>query len=317
MVISNFKVGIAGLGYWGKNQARVFDELGCLEGVYDPKVSRNKETNHYRFYDSLDQLIDNIDALVICTPANTHYKIAKKALARVDILVEKPIAMNLKEVSDLKKIQSKNKKMVLVGHQLHFHPAVLKMKELVKDGQIGKLKYVYSNRLNLGKIRPNENVLWSFAPHDISLILEFVNSQIKDISIQSKKVLNNKIEDTTLTLINFENGVKGHIFLSWIHPFKEQRFTLVGTNGSLVFSDTEEKKLILYKTHINKKTGKIEDHKARNVRLTNKEPLKEQAKYFLKCLDSRNVGINNIDHAYNVVSVLEESTKLIKKESLK
>ena len=131
--------------------------------------------------------------------------------------------------------------MVLVGHQLHFHPAVLKMKELVKEGQIGKLKYVYSNRLNLGKIRPNENVLWSFAPHDISLILEFVNSQIKDISIQSKKVLNNKIEDTTLTLINFENGVKGHIFLSWIHPFKEQRFTLVGTNGSLVFSDTEEK----------------------------------------------------------------------------
>ena len=129
--------------------------------------------------------------------------------------------------------------------------------------------------------------------------------------------MNNKIEDTTLTLINFENGVKGHIFLSWIHPFKEQRFTLVGTNGSLVFSDTEEKKLILYKTHINKKTGKIEDHKARNVRLVNKEPLKEQAKYFLKCLDSRNVEINNIDHAYKVVSVLEESTKLIKKESMK
>ena len=120
MVTSNFKVGIVGLGYWGKNQARVFDELGCLEGVYDPQVSRNKETNHYRFYDSLDQLIDNIDALVICTPANTHYKIAKKALAHVDILVEKPIAMNLKEVSDLKKIQSKNKKMVLVGHNCIF-----------------------------------------------------------------------------------------------------------------------------------------------------------------------------------------------------
>ena len=164
------------------------------------------------------------------------------------------------------------------------------------------------------KIRPNENVLWSFAPHDISLILEFIKSDIKKIDVQSNKVLNTKIEDTTLTLITFANKIKAHIFVSWIHPFKEQRFTIVGTRGSIVFSDTDVEKLRLYNTKINKKTRVIESHKTKIIKVGNKEPLKEQAKYFLKCLKDRTIDINDIDHAYKVVSVLEKSSNIIKKE---
>ena len=168
--------------------------------------------------------------------------------------------------------------------------------------------------LNLGKIRPYENVLWSFAPHDISLILDFVNSEITNLEIQATKILNNKIEDTTLSLMTFKNNTKAHVFVSWIHPFKEQRFVVVGSKGSLVFSDTEEnqKKLRLFSTSISN-TGKIEKHNSKNIKVGSAEPLKEQAKYFLKSMESRKIQVNNSKHALDVVSVLENSTKLINK----
>ena len=313
--MANLKIGVVGFGYWGKNQARVFQELGVLEGIFEKDKNLSKGFNNkYTFFESYEDLVLSVDAVVICTPAETHFELTKKALEKVDVLVEKPIALSLKEVREIKKISTKNKKIVMVGHQLHFHPAVQKMKELLENKSIGELKYAYSNRLNLGKIRPNENVLWSFAPHDISLVLDFINSDVKRISVQSNKVLNKNIEDTTLTLINFKNNIKAHIFVSWIHPFKEQRFTLVGSEGSLVFSDTDKSKLRLYKTQINKKTGSIESHKSKIIKIANKEPLKEQAKYFLQSIINRKIDINNIDHAYKVVAVLEKSTNKMMQE---
>ncbi len=314
--MANLKIGIVGFGYWGKNQARVFDELGVLEGIYEKNLSLSKGyKKKYKFFQSYKQLLMSVDAVVICTPAKTHFKLAKEALEKVDVLVEKPIALNMKEVREIEKISKKNKKIVMVGHQLHFHPAVKKMKNLIENGTIGDLKYAYSNRLNLGKIRPNENVLWSFAPHDISLILDFIKSDIKKIDVQSNKVFNNKIEDTTLTLIKFSNNINAHIFVSWIHPFKEQRFTIVGNKGSLVFSDTEKNKLRLYNTEINKKTKSIDRHTSKVVKIGNKEPLKEQGIYFLQCLKKRKVEINDINHAYKVVSFLEKCSNKIKQEN--
>ena len=310
------KVGIVGFGYWGKNQARVFHELNSLSGIYEENLQNIKKNSSYNFFDSLDQLLNESDGIVICTPAETHYEIALKALKNgVDVLVEKPIALNTKEVKKIIEIEKSNRAIVMVGHQLHFHPAVVKMKEIIKDGKIGKIKWIYSNRLNLGKIRPYENVLWSFAPHDISLILDFVNSEIINLEIQATKILNNKIEDTTLSLMTFKNNTKAHVFVSWIHPFKEQRFVVVGSKGSLVFSDTEEnqKKLRLFSTSISN-TGRIEKHNSKNIKVAAAEPLKEQAKYFLKCMESRKIQINNSKHALDVVSVLENSTKLIDKD---
>ena len=303
------KVGVVGYGYWGKNQARVFSELGVLEGVFDTKLNL-KNNNTYKFYKTLEELIEAVDGIVICTPAETHYEIAKKALQKVDVLVEKPLALKSSQVKSLMKIESNNNKIIMVGHQLHFHSAVLRMKELINSGEIGKIKWVYSNRLNMGKIRPYENVLWSFAPHDISLMLAFVNSEIIKTEVQGMKIINSKIEDTSLSLFEFKNKVKSHIFVSWIHPFKEQRFVIVGNKGSIVFSDTDKDKLKIYRTEI-LKSGDINKHSYRKVKISNKEPLKAQAEYFLNGIKERKIEINNSDHALKVVAVLEEcSTKM-------
>lgn len=312
--MSEIKIGVVGYGNWGKNHVRVLSELNHLGGVYDNLISSKKSNDKIKFYDSLDDLIDNVDGLIISSPATTHFKIAKKALKTLDVLIEKPIAMKISDVLALQKLEKESKKLIVVGHQLHFHPAIIKMQELINLGAIGKLKWIYSNRLNMGKIRPNENVLWSFAPHDLSLILKFIKSEVSNLSVQASKILNNKIEDTTLTLLDFKNGQKAHVFVSWIHPFKEQRFVLVGDKGSMVFSDSKKSnKLELYKTII-QKDGSISSHDVENINYIDKEPLKEQALYFIECIKSRKVDVNNSTDALKVTRILEESSKIIKRK---
>ena len=191
--MSEIKIGVVGYGNWGKNHVRVLSELNHLGGVYDNLISSKKSNDKIKFYDSLDDLIDNVDGLIISSPATTHFKIARKALKTLDVLIEKPIAMKISDVLALQKLEKESKKLRVVGHQLHFHPAIIKMQELINQGAIGKLKWIYSNRLNMGKIRPNENVLWSFAPHDLSLILKFIKSEVSNLSVQASKILNNKI----------------------------------------------------------------------------------------------------------------------------
>ena len=312
--MSEIKIGVVGYGNWGKNHVRVLSELNHLGGVYDNLISSGKSNDKIKFYDSLDDLIDNVDALIISSPATTHFKIAKKALETLDVLIEKPIAMKISDVLTLQKLEKETKNLIVVGHQLHFHPAIIKMQELINQGVIGKLKWIYSNRLNMGKIRPNENVLWSFAPHDLSLILKFIKSEVSNLSVQASKILNNKIEDTTLTLLDFKNGQKAHVFVSWIHPFKEQMFVLVGDKGSMVFSDSKtSNKLELYKTII-QKDGSISSHDMENINYIDKEPLKEQALYFIECIKSRKVDVNNSTDALKVTRILEESSKIIKRK---
>lgn len=312
--MSEIKIGVVGYGNWGKNHVRVLSELNHLGGVYDNLISSKKSNDKIKFYDSLDDLIDNVDGLIISSPATTHFKIARKALKTLDVLIEKPIAMKISDVLALQKLEKESKKLIVVGHQLHFHPAIIKMQELINQGAIGKLKWIYSNRLNMGKIRPNENVLWSFAPHDLSLILKFIKSEVSNLSVQASKILNNKIEDTTLTLLDFKNGQKAHVFVSWIHPFKEQRFVLVGDKGSMVFSDSKKSnKLELYKTII-QKDGSISSHDMENINYIDKEPLKEQALYFIECIKSRKVDVNNSTDALKVTRILEESSKIIKRK---
>ena len=312
--MSEIKIGVVGYGNWGKNHVRVLSELNHLGGVYDNLISSKKSNDKIKFYDSLDDLIDNVDGLIISSPATTHFKIARKALKTLDVLIEKPIAMKISDVLALQKLEKESKKLIVVGHQLHFHPAIIKMQELINQGAIGKLKWIYSNRLNMGKIRPNENVLWSFAPHDLSLILKFIKSEVSNLSVQASKILNNKIEDTTLTLLDFKNGQKAHVFVSWIHPFKEQRFVLVGDKGSMVFSDSKtSNKLELYKTII-QKDGSISSHDMENINYIDREPLKEQALYFIECIKSRKVDVNNSTDALKVTRILEESSKIIKRK---
>ena len=247
------KISVVGFGYWGKNHARVLDELGVLSGVFDLDIKNSNEAKNlnYKIYDSLNEMAEDSDACVIATPAETHYSIAINLIDKLDLLVEKPLSLSVKECKELVSKSKKNKKIVQVGHQLHFHEGVIKMKKLINEGFIGEIKWIYSNRLNMGKIRTEENVMWSFAPHDISLLISLVKSPIKNLSVQGTNLFNQNVEDATLSLFEFENGVKSHIFVSWFHPFKEQRFVVVGTKGTLVFSDTNiENKLVAYTTKI-------------------------------------------------------------------
>ena len=312
--MSKLKVCVVGYGYWGANHARVLDELGCLSGIYDTAIT-NEHDIKYNVFKNIEEVIKSSDAAIISTPVKTHYSIAKELIPHLNLLVEKPLALSKNECAELVNLSKEYNKVLMVGHQLHFHPAVLKMQEMVDNKELGSIKWVYSNRLNMGKIRSEENVLWSFAPHDISLMLSIVNSNINKLNVQGAYLVNKEIEDASLTSLEFENGVKGHIFVSWFHPFKEQRFVIVGEEGTLVFSDTkEDNKLLKYKTEIDPDSLGIVDHETIKIKYDDSEPLKNQAIYFLEAIESSKCKINNGEHGLKVVEILEKSSNLLMKK---
>jgi UDP-2-acetamido-3-amino-2,3-dideoxy-glucuronate N-acetyltransferase len=206
-------------------------------------------------------VIDNheINGVVIAAPASIHFKLAKKyLLAGKDVMVEKPLALTKEEGEELVNIVQKEKRILMVGHILQYHPAVVKLKEMIDSGDLGKIRYIYSNRLNIGKLRTEENVLWSFAPHDISIILMLMGEEEPEkVSAFGGSYLNQAIFDTTLTELEFKNGVKSHIFVSWLHPFKEQKLVVIGSEKMAVFDDISKEKLFIYEHKIKWEKGKI------------------------------------------------------------
>lgn len=306
------KIGLIGYGNWGKNHARVLSELNVLSGVFDEK--KENEDSELNFFDNLIEIKEKSDAIVIATPAETHFELAKKLIDKNHLLIEKPITLNLSDTKKIAKLSKKYSKKVMVGHQLHFHPAVLKMEEIVDSGELGEIKWIYSNRLNMGKLRVNENVLWSFAPHDISLMNGFAKSDLKSLIIQGTDLLGKNNEDATMTLLEYKNGIKGHIFASWFHPFKEQRFIIVGSKATISFSDSEPKdKLKIFNTTISSYPN-ISNHHETILQYEPSEPLNNQLKYFIDTINhDRDNYINSIDHAIKVMKVLETGSKVLKK----
>ena len=192
-------------------------------------------------------LDDNIRAVVLATPAVLHFEMAKRALlAGKDVFVEKPLALNVAEGEELVELATMCGRILMVGHILQYHPAVRKLKELIDDGSLGRVEYIYSNRLNMGKIRAEENILWSFAPHDISVLLGLLGEEPESTTCEGGYYLSQNVADVTLSQFSFANGVRAHVFVSWLHPFKEQRLVVVGSEKMAVFDDTAAEKLVLY-----------------------------------------------------------------------
>jgi len=318
-------IGLIGAGYWGKNILRNLYELGVLGICCDPDIkaiaSLKKNFSDIRFSQSFKEALEDqqIKAVAIATPAKTHYQVAKKALlCKKDIFIEKPLAMTVKEGSELMYLARKNKRILMVGHILHYHPAVIKLKELISRGALGKIQYIYSNRLNIGKLRTEEDILWSFAPHDISAILMLVGDNPCKVSCYGGDYINRGIYDTTLTALEFKNGVKGHIFVSWLHPFKEQKLIVVGSKAMAVFDDMKNEKLVLYKHKIEWKNGRIPvAHKAdyEVIKTAKIEPLRAELKHFIQCVKNRNNPDSDAGEALRVLKVLSmcESSLLKKK----
>jgi UDP-2-acetamido-3-amino-2,3-dideoxy-glucuronate N-acetyltransferase len=246
---------LIGAGYWGKNLARVFIELGILKTVCDSSEDVLKEksakypeiTMTTSFADVLAS--PDINAIAIATPAEQHYHLTKESLlAGKHVFVEKPLSLTMREGENLIQIAKEQGKVLFVGHILQYHPAIQKIKEMLQENMLGKLQYIYSNRLNLGKIRREENILWSFAPHDISVILSLVGEEPLEVTATGSNILHPEIADTTITNMKFPSGVGAHIFVSWLHPFKEQKMVLIGDRNMVVFDDTAfvDQKLMLY-----------------------------------------------------------------------
>ena len=252
--LQDIRLACVGAGYWGKNLIRNFNEIGVLdiicdtdESVWGPFKKMYPET---RFCRSFSEVLSEpaVDAVVIAAPAEKHYALAREALlAGKHVFVEKPLALKVEEGEELIALADKGQKVLMVGHILEYHPAVLKLKNLIDAGDLGKINYVYSNRLNLGKVRTEENILWSFAPHDISVLLMLLCEMPNSVTALGGCYLHHEITDVTISTLSFPSGVKAHIFVSWLHPYKEQKLVVVGDRKMAVFDDTSrDHKLRVY-----------------------------------------------------------------------
>lgn len=230
-----------------------------------------------------------ITGVMVATPAETHYAVGKKILAAgKNLFVEKPLTVDLKEGEKLVKAAEKAGKILMVGHLLEYHPAILKLHEMVQAGKLGEIRYVMSHRLNLGKIRTRENALWSFAPHDISVILRIAGKMPTEVVSTGGAYVSPGIPDITLMQMHFAGGMRAHIFVSWLHPFKEQKLVVVGSKKMASFCDIT-KELILYDQRVEWKEGQPIPVKGdgRKVEFGQAEPLAEECRHFIECIRSR------------------------------
>jgi len=287
------KVAVVGAGYWGKNLIRNFYELGHLVAICDSnELTRKTYEEQYpgvQFRVNYAEILDSqeIDAVVLATPAVTHFDMAKAAFeAGKHVFVEKPLALAVEEGEELVALSEKKSRVLMVGHILQYHNAVLKLKELVEAGELGKLQYIYSNRLSIGKIRTEENILWSFAPHDLSVILMLLQEFPETICSMGGNYLQDRVADVTMTTMGFPSGVKAHIFVSWLHPFKEQKLVVVGDKKMAVFDDVSQEKLLLYAHKIEwlSRTPVASKAEAESVPLEMVEPLKAECEHFIESI---------------------------------
>lgn len=291
-------IAVVGCGYWGKNLVRNFAELGVLHTICDTDrdvlrqlaaryPGANAEIEYHRVLQN-----DEVKGVVIAAPAALHYSMAKEALAAdKDVLVEKPLALRVEEGRELVELAEGKGRILLTGHLLEYHPAVVKLKALVDRGELGKIRYVYSNRLNLGKFRTEENILWSFAPHDISVILLLLGGEMPhEVSAHGGYYLSHDVADVTLTDLVFSDGVRGHIFVSWLHPYKEHRLVVVGDRKMAEFNDAHAReKIVLFSHEIEWVERKPVPRQAQPqpVDVPLDEPLRLECLDFLACMENR------------------------------
>jgi UDP-2-acetamido-3-amino-2,3-dideoxy-glucuronate N-acetyltransferase len=313
------KVAVVGAGAWGKNLVRNFHELGVLHTICDSnreiELAYRKQHPEVNFFSSISQLLrnpssDDLDAVVVATPAELHYHIAKEfLLAEKHVFVEKPLALNVREGLELLELAGNKRRILMVGHILQYHPALIKLKELIDRGELGKIQYIYSNRLNIGKIRTEENILWSFAPHDVSAMLMLLNEMPERVCASGGSYLQVNIPDVTLTTMDFPSGVKAHIFVSWLHPFKDQKLVVVGDKKMAVFDDVGKEKLILYPHKVEwiERTPVACKAQAEIIPIVMEEPLKSECRHFLECIERNQNPKTDGREGLSVLEVLQAS----------
>ncbi len=313
------RLAIIGAGKWGINHVRTANALLGLNlvTVCDSRESARQRVAEIapgaRFVTRIEEVSrdPDIDGVVIATPAGTHYEITRSMLtAGKACLVEKPITLASAQARELVAISRDVDRALMVGHVLLYHPAVLEMKRRIDQGLIGRMQYIYSNRLNLGTIRSEENILWSFAPHDIAIIQHIVGRKPLNIDTKGATFLQDDVEDTTITHLTYPGNVHAHVFVSWLHPFKEQRLVVIGHRGMIVFEDTAPTdKLRFYPKGFDAADGGLRkfDGEYMTIPYTPEEPLVAEHRHFYECVEKNQRPITDGAHALQVLEILEEA----------
>ena len=310
-------IAVVGCGHWGRNLIRNFAELGVLASVCDPntdlaqKYAKQYEVSNSSFADILRDT--SVDGIVLAVPAPLHASLAIKAMnSGKHVYVEKPLAMNPVEARGMIDASKDNKVQLMVGHLLQYHPVFVAVRDLVESGELDGLSYIYSNRLSFGKVRSEEDVIWSFAPHDISMILSLTNDEPKLVRTESLCILQTNIADTATVHMEFKSGLKAHISVSWLHPYKEQKLVVIGQSGMVVFDDTKpwNEKLAFYRYSIDL-TGEAADlnkSKVQYLEVPESEPLKNECQHFINVVNGRLPPLTDGDEGLRVLNVLSAST---------
>lgn len=316
------KVAVIGAGYWGKNLVRNFHALGALGLIVDPNPAiQERMAQDYPGVKSASSYADalsdpEIGGLAIATPAETHGNLIREAiLAGKDVYVEKPLCLSEREGGELIQLAAEKKQILMVGHLLWYHPVLLKLKELILQGELGRIRYIYSNRLNMGKLRREENVLWSFAPHDVSVILGLLEEMPESVQAQGGNFLHQQIADVTVSMLSFASGVKAHIFVSWLHPFKEQKLVVVGDKKMAVFDDTVpwEEKLTFFAHQVEWRNNAPQAIKGegKTIAVPQEEPLRAECGHFLECMTTRDIPRTDGVEGLRVLQVLNSCEKAL------
>jgi len=267
---------------------------------------------HAKVVADMDEVLNApVEGVVIATPAETHYELARRALlAGKDVLVEKPLALTYEQGAELVKLAERRGRILMVGHVLEYHPGIVRLLELVRRGELGKVRYIYSNRLSLGKVRREENILWSFAPHDIAIILRLMGQMPFQVVACGGSYVQPNIADVTVTNLLFDNGVRAHIFVSWLHPFKEQRLVVIGSHKMASFDDVA-KRLVLYDQHVDVRNGEPIPVKGDGLEVPypSDEPLRLECQAFLTAMETREPPLTDGISGLRVLKVLQAAQR--------
>lgn len=312
------KICVVGIGHWGINHVKTLLSMNVKVGCVDKDPSKTMKARDLDFsietFASLEESFKtDFNGYILATPASTHSELAKLLISKnKPVLIEKPLALSVKESKEIKSYVEKFDGKVVVGHLLLFHPAIIKIKSMIKEGKIGNIQYMYSNRLNLGRVRKEENVFWSLAPHDISLFQYFSSSYPSETRSIGGDLLQNKIHDTTITYLKYPNKIQGHIYVSWLHPFKEHRLVIIGSEGSLHFEDSLNENILQFYEkdfNLNSDSLSLKNKKPKNINYESEMPLQNELKYFIDVINGRPIEKANLDEGIDVVKILEVASK--------
>lgn len=306
-------IAVIGCGYWGKNVIKSFYNLKSLYAICEIDQHKLKETAaeypDAKTFASVDELLNdsNIHGIAIITPTNTHYDLAKKTLeSGYHTYVEKPLTSNSSDSNMLANISGKSDKILMVGDLLEYHPAFIKIKEIITEGGIGQIRHIRSSRINMGGIKHGENIIWSFAPQDVSIILSLINKDPVEIRASSFRPMVEGVYDTVYSDLIFAEGQTAHIHVSWLEPIRLHQKVIITDKAMLVFNDTlKENKLIQYNYNYDKKVHLLNRESEIPIYYDNIDPVESACKHFLDCIKNNAVPITNVNKACKTISLLE------------